>query len=129
MPPSPDAILDLVETGERVVMRVAWSEGPVEYDVVWEAHLQSCLAGTIVAVARPLGVQRPFEQERFELETVAELAPWPEPGEASEEPANELSKMAAEMAAQAREYEGLSLAERLVRDHIRRERHGSSNEG
>jgi hypothetical protein len=110
MEPS-DTILDLIASGERVLF--------LAEDVVWEAHLQSCLAGTIVAAARPLGAERPFGEERFELSEITELAPY-EP-QAGEEPDTELSKMATDMAAQAAEYQGLSLAERLIRDHIRRE--------
>lgn len=92
---------------------------------VWEGHIESCLAGDLAAVVRPVGTRTPRVGQRWRLDAITEMARQ-EP-EGDDEPEDELLGAARRMTEQAREYGELSLAERLLRDReTRKEQHGCS---
>lgn len=90
---------------------------------VYEAHVQSCLQGEIVAVARPYGTRDPRQEYRWELRVIDDIGRL-EPGSAEDGNEDPLMVTARELAAQAQVYDGLSLAERLVAERNRGEFHG-----
>jgi hypothetical protein len=105
-------ILDAAASQERVIFLV---DGRV-----WEGHIESCLDGVLTAVARMVASAHPFTIQRWDLTEIADMAAQePQGDDAGDD--DELLTQARELMDQARSYEELSLAERLVRDRIPRE--------
>src|SRR4051812_33699763 len=98
-----ELILDLVAEQAPALLAV---DG-----VVYEGHIQSCLRGTVVAVARPVGRGQPRAEYQWRLADV-QIGRQVEPE--SVEEADELQMQARELAEAAREYGELSLAERVL---------------
>lgn len=104
-----DFLLEVGQAQERIVLLV---EG-----VVWEGHVEEALAGTVVAAVRPVGLGRPFERKRWTLAEIDQIARAEDTVEADEEDVDPLVQYARHLAEKARAYSGLTLAERLVREH------------
>lgn len=104
------AVQSAAETQERVLLNVA--------GVAWEGHVAMFVAGMVVAVARRIGSGQPLHHQEWPLEDVKEVvtAEQTDSAAATSDDDDELFKAARGMVEQAREYEGLSLAERLLRD-------------
>jgi hypothetical protein len=85
--------------------------------VVWEAHLESVLSGTVVAAARAVGLGGDWERMSWQLAEIEDLAAKPEE---YEEPDDPLQVHARELAAQARRYAELPLAERILLEREQR---------
>lgn len=105
-----DFLLDVAGTQERVVL--------VADRVVWEAHIQAAIGGTVVAVARPAGMEGAFEEHRWRLGDITDMARAEETRE--NEGADPLQEVADALAERARQERELPLAERLVREHLER---------
>lgn len=90
---------------------------------LYEGHIQSCLAGEVVAFARPYGTRENRQEYRWELKVIDDIGRQEAAGaeDGDEDP---LMVTARELAAQAAEYDGLSLAERLIAERNRGEFHG-----
>lgn len=81
--------------------------------VGYEGHVESCVGGTVVAVARPAGGG---ERTRYQWQfaQITDFGPADE-RPAAEEDEDPMMQQARELAARAHEYSELSLAERLLR--------------
>jgi hypothetical protein len=82
--------------------------------VVYEGYIQSCLRGTVVAVARPVGARGPRAEYQWKL---ADVQIGRQVEAESVEEADELQLRARELAEQFGE---LSLAERVLSERARR---------
>jgi hypothetical protein len=89
--------------------------------VVYEGHVQSCLLGEVAVVARRYGTRDTRRAYRWDLEEITDIDRLTESGDEVEDP---LMQQSRELAARAQEYNGLSLAERLLADRNRGEAHG-----
>lgn len=108
------------------ILEAAESQAPVLFLVdgrVWEGHIQSCLDGLVVAVARPAGQSLPSAEQRWRLEEIVQMGPAESSGDDGEDE-DELFTQARLMAEQARDYGEMSLAERLLKERDRRRSHG-----
>jgi hypothetical protein len=92
--------------------------------VVYVGHVQSCLAGEVVAVARPYGTRDTRQEYRWALDEIRDMGRLQEAGT---EPDDPLIEQAHALATQAQEYDRLSLAERLLANRNGGQEHGSSN--
>ena len=108
-----------------LVMSLVVEQAPALFNVdgvIYEGHVQSCLAGEVVAVARPYGTRDTRREHRWALSDIHDIDRLVEAGAVEVE--DPLVEQARELAARAQEYSGLSLAERLLVDRNRGE-HGS----
>lgn len=81
--------------------------------VGYEGHVESCVSGTVVAVARPIGGGGERTRHQWQFAEIEDFGPADVPAaEADEDP---MMMQARELAARAHEYSELSLAERLLR--------------
>lgn len=110
-----------------LLMELVDEQAPALFDVagvIYEGHVQSCLSGEVAVVARPYGTRDIRQEHRWALTDIRDIDRLVEAGgEESEDP---LIEQARELAARAREYDGLSLAERLLAQRNRGESHGSN---
>lgn len=93
---------------------------------VWEGHVRSCAAGSVRAVMRPVGSGEPLVEKSWSVFEIDDVGRQEYQQDGDEEPEDELLVQARAMVAQAREVGELSLAERLVRDRLRRQDVSSS---
>lgn len=103
-------LLDVAASQERVLL--------LAVGVVWEGHIESCVDGTVVAVVRPVGLERQFEQKTWHLEHIEQMAR-AEDAQA-EEGTDPLQVYARSLAEEARAYGRRSLAEQLVHERMNR---------
>lgn len=111
----------------ELLMDLVAEQAPALFSVggtVYEGHVQSCLSGVVVAVVRPYGTRDTREEHRWALADVDDIDRLAEAGDDVDDE-DPLMATARDLAARAEEYEGLSLAERLIRE--RGEPHGRSN--
>lgn len=82
--------------------------------VGYEGHVESCVAGNVVAIARPLAGG---ERRRYEWDVKTQVQDFGRADEAPEvmEDEDPMMQQARELAARAHEFSELSLAERLLR--------------
>lgn len=110
-----------------LVMTLVAEQAPALIDVggaIYEGHVQSCLAGEVVAVARLYGTRDVRQEHRWTIGEIRDIDQLREAG--ADEPEDPLIVQARDLAARAQEYGGLSLAERLLADRINpREPHDS----
>jgi hypothetical protein len=108
-------LMDLIDEQAPALMSV---EG-----IVYEGHVQSCLQGEVRVVARAYGTRDTRREYRWDLDAISDIDRLTDAGddELVEDP---LIQQARDMAARAHEYDGLSLAERLLADRNRGEPHG-----
>jgi hypothetical protein len=102
----------------ELLMALAGEQAPAIFNVdgvIYEGHVQSCLAGEVVAVARPYGTRDVRQEHRWTLVQILDMDRLLEPDDEPEDP---LVRQARDLAARAQEYDRLSLAERLVADRI-----------
>jgi hypothetical protein len=103
-----DFLIDVASTQERIALLV---EG-----IVWEGHVQSCIGGTVVAIVRPAGMERSFEEKAWQLEEIEQMGRLDdEPQDVRDDP---LQVYARRLRDQARAHGELSLAERIVQRHF-----------
>lgn len=103
-------------------MALAGEQVPAIFNVdgvIYEGHVQSCLAGEVVAVARLYGSRDVRQQHQWTLGQILDMDRLHEPDELADEPEDPLVRQARELAARAEEYGRLSLAERLLMDRNR----------
>jgi hypothetical protein len=101
-----------------LLMSLVAEQAPALFDVggvIYEGHVQSCLAGEVVAVARLYGTRDVRQECRWDNSEIRDIGRLAEAGEESEDP---LVVQARDLAARAVQYDGLSLAERLLADRI-----------
>jgi len=103
-------ILDAAATQERVLFLVAGR--------VWEGHIESCLDGVLTVAARMVASTHSFTMQRWDLTEIADMATQEPQGDDGDD---ELLTHARQLTEQARRYEEMSLAERLVYERIARE--------
>jgi hypothetical protein len=104
----------------ELLMALAGEQAPAIFNVdgvIYEGHVQSCLAGEVVAVARLYGSRDVRQEHRWTLGQILDMDRLVEPDEL--EPEDELVRQARELAARAEAYGRLSLAERLLMDRNR----------
>lgn len=114
----------MMEDRFDLVMELILEQAPALLSVdgvVYEAHVQSCLHGEVTAVARRYGTRDRRQEQRWPLTVIDDIARLEAGEESVEDP---LMQQAREMAARAQEYDGLSLAERLLADRNRGGPHG-----
>lgn len=108
-----------------LVMALVDEQAPALFDVggvIYEGHVQSCLMGEVTAIARPYGTRDTRQEYRWVLGEIAIDRLQDDAG--GEEPEDPLMQQARELADRAKEYDGLSLAERLLVNRNRGEQHG-----
>jgi hypothetical protein len=103
-----DFLFSVAASQERVALLV---DG-----IVWEGHIASCVGGTVVAVCRPAGMQRSFEEKRWQLAEIEQMGRLETADEL--ETRDPLQDYARNLMDQARAYSELSLAEQLVHRHF-----------
>jgi hypothetical protein len=111
-----------------LVMSLVAEQAPAMFSVdgvIYEGHVQSCLKGEVIAVARPYGTRDTRQEYRWALRDIRDIDRLVEAGVTEDE--DPLMQQARELAARAQEYSGLSLAERLLADRYRGEPHGRSH--
>jgi hypothetical protein len=111
-----------------LLMTLVADQAPALFDInglIFEGHVQSCLAGEVVAVARPYGTRDVRQEYRWCLEEIRDIDLLVEAG--ADELEDPLIEQARDLAARAQEYDGLSLAERLLADRYPREPHVRSS--
>jgi hypothetical protein len=108
-------LMDLIDEQAPALMSV---EG-----IVYEAHVQSCLQGEVRVVARAYGTRDTRREYRWDLDAISDIDRLTD-GDDDELVEDPLIQQARDMAARAHEYDGLSLAERLLADRNRGEPHG-----
>lgn len=104
-----DELLGLIADGDEVLVQAA--------GVVYQGHIQSCLAGQMVLVGRPVGWQAPVREIPLELEVVTAVGRTADPPLERED---RLMRQARELVDHARRWSETPLAERIVRDRLGR---------
>jgi hypothetical protein len=102
----------------ELLMALVAEQAPAIFNVdgvIFEGHVQSCLAGEVVAIARPYGTRDVRQERRW---NIGQIHDFDRLVEAADEPEDPLVEQARDLAARAQDYDRLSLAERLVADRI-----------
>jgi hypothetical protein len=112
----------MMESEERytLVMQLIADQAPALFAVdgrVYEGRIESCLRGQLTAVTRAYGTRDEYRRCSWLLHEI-DIAPVEAEAPADDE--DLLIEQARAMSAQAKEYDELSLAERLVADRIPR---------
>lgn len=104
-----------------LIMQLIADQAPAWFAIhgkVYEGRIESCLRGELTAVMRAYGTHDEYQRRSWLLNVIDDIA-----AVEAEAPADDddpLIEQARAMSAQAKEYDGLSLAERLVADRIPR---------
>ncbi len=104
-----DLLMELADTQESCLVEFG--------GVVYHARIVECLAGVVKAVARPYGTRMGWKENTWPLSEIGDIDR--EVEREVDEPEDPLMQQARDFVDRAMEYDGLSLAERLLLERNR----------